>query len=66
MIFILVYAKSFKSFGMLAYRASFCYAVNLKFVQMLSKICFHEFLTTWVRVEIVMCRDSRLVMNSIF
>ena len=35
MIFILVYAESFKSIGMLAYRASFCYAVNLKFVQML-------------------------------
>ena len=31
-----IYAKSFKSIGMLAYRASFCYAVNLKFVQMLS------------------------------
>ena len=36
MIFILVYAESFKSIGMLAYRVSFCYAVNLKFVQMLS------------------------------
>ena len=36
MIFILVYAESFKSIGMLAYRANFCYAVNLKFVQMLS------------------------------
>ena len=35
-IFILVYAESFKSIGMLAYRASFCYAVDLKFVQMLS------------------------------
>ena len=36
MIFILVvYAESFKSIGMLAYRASFCYAVDLKFVQML-------------------------------
>ena len=36
MIFILVvYAKSFESIGMLAYRASFCYAVDLKFVQML-------------------------------
>ena len=35
-IFILVYAKSFKSMGMLAYRARFCYAVDLKFVQMLS------------------------------
>ena len=34
-IFILVYAKSFKSIGMLAYRTSFCYAVNLKFVEML-------------------------------
>ena len=31
MIFILVYAKSFKSIAMLAYRVSFCYAVNLKF-----------------------------------
>ena len=31
-----IYAESFKSIGMLAYRASFCYAVNLKFVQMLS------------------------------
>ena len=30
MIFILVYAKSFKSIG-----ASFCYSVDLKFVQML-------------------------------
>ena len=36
MIFILVYAKSFKSMGMLAYRVRFCYAVDLKFVQMLS------------------------------
>ena len=36
MIFILVYAESFKSIGMLAYTASFCYAVDLKFVQMLS------------------------------
>ena len=36
MIFILVYAESFKSIGMLAYRVSFCYAVDLKFVQMLS------------------------------
>ena len=36
MIFILVYAKSFKSIGMLlAYRVSFCYSVDLKFVQML-------------------------------
>ena len=36
MIFVLVvYAKSFKSIGMLAYRTSFCYAVNLKFVEML-------------------------------
>ena len=35
-IFILVYAESFKSIGMLAYRASFCYAVDLKFVQLLS------------------------------
>ena len=36
MILILVYAEPFKNIGMLAYRASFCYAVNLKFVQMLS------------------------------
>jgi len=36
MIFILVYAESFKSIRMLAYRARFCYAVALKFVQMLS------------------------------
>ena len=36
MIFILVYAESFKSIGMLADRASFCYAVALKFVHMLS------------------------------
>ena len=35
MIFISVYAESFESIGMLAYRASFCYAVDLKFVQML-------------------------------
>ena len=35
MIFILVSAESFKSIGMLAHRASFCYAVNLKFVQIL-------------------------------
>ena len=35
-IFISVYAESFKSIGMLAYRVSFCYAVDLKFVQMLS------------------------------
>ena len=53
MIFILVYAESFKSIRMLAYRVSFCYAV------------FTEFLTAWVHVEIVMC-DSRLVINSIF
>ena len=32
----ILFTKSFKSIGMLAYRASFCYAVNLKFVQMLS------------------------------
>ena len=36
MISILVYAKSFKSIGMLAYRASFCYAGHLKCVQMVS------------------------------
>ena len=36
MIFILVYAKSFESIRMSAYRVSFCYAVDLKFVQMLS------------------------------
>ena len=36
MTLILVYAESFKSIGILAYRASFCYAVDLKFVQMLS------------------------------
>ena len=38
MILILVYAESFKNIGMLATacRASFCYAVDLKFVQMLS------------------------------
>ena len=36
MIFILVYAESFKSIRMSTYRVSFCYAVNLKFVQMLS------------------------------
>ena len=36
MIFILVYAESFKSMRMLAYRARFCYAVDLKFVQTLS------------------------------
>ena len=36
MIFILVYAESFKSIGMLEYKASFCYSVDLKFVQMLS------------------------------
>ena len=29
MIFILVYAKPFKSIGMLAYSASFCYAVDI-------------------------------------
>ena len=34
--YIGIHAKSFKSIGMLAYRASFCYAVDLKFVQMLS------------------------------
>ena len=67
MIFILVYTKSFKSIKMLAYRASFCYVVDLKFVQMLSfrKFVFTKFLTSWVRVEIVMC-DSRMVINSIF
>ena len=32
----ILFTKSFKSIGMLAYRASFCYAVDLKFVQMLS------------------------------
>ena len=31
MIFILVHAQSFKNIRMLAYRARFCYAVNLKF-----------------------------------
>ena len=31
-----IYAESFNSIRMLAYRASFCYAVDLKFVQMLS------------------------------
>ena len=36
MIFILVYAESFKSIRMLAYRASFCYAVDQMLVQMLS------------------------------
>ena len=35
-IYIGIYAESFRSIGMLAYRASFCYAVDLKFVQMLS------------------------------
>ena len=35
MIFILAYAQSFKSIGMLAYRVSFCYAIDLKFVQVL-------------------------------
>ena len=34
--YIGIHAKSFKSIGMLAYRVSFCYAVDLKFVQMLS------------------------------
>ena len=63
-ILILVYAASFKSIRMLAYRASFCCCR--------SKVCsdafinlFSQFLTTQVRVEIVMC-DSRLVINSIF
>ena len=42
MIFMLVYAESFESIGMLAYRASFCYAVDLKFVQMLAYMCFHR------------------------
>ena len=35
MIFILVYAKSFKSIVMSAYKGSFCSAVDLNFVQML-------------------------------
>ena len=35
-IIVLVYAESFKSIGMLANKASFCYAVDLKFVQMLA------------------------------
>ena len=65
-IFILVYAESFKSIGMLAYRASFCYAVDLSSLfSCFCKFVFTEFLTTWVCVQIVMC-NSRMVMNSIF
>ena len=33
---IILCAKSFKSIRILAYKVSFCYAVNLKFLQMLS------------------------------
>ena len=42
-IYIGIYAESFKSIRLLAYtlyRTSFCYAVNLKFVQMLRKFVF--------------------------
>ena len=65
MIFILVYAESFKSIGMLAYRMSFCCCRSKVCSDAFRKFVFTEFLTTWVRVEIVMC-DSRLVINSIF
>ena len=65
MIFILVYAESFKSIGMLAYRVSFCCCRSKVLFRCFRKFVFTEFLTTWVRVEIVMC-DSRLVINSIF
>ena len=65
MILILVYAESFKSIGMLAYRASFCCCRSKVCSDAFRKFVFTEFLTTWVRVEIVMC-DSRLVINSIF
>ena len=59
MIFISVYAEYFKSIQMLAHRASFCYAVDLKldaYVNLFS----HR-----VSYSNIMC-DSRMVINSIF
>ena len=64
-IFIFVYAKSFKSIRMLAYRVSFCCCQSKVGSDAFIKKKITKFLTTWVRVEIVMCNSS-LVINSIF
>jgi len=53
MIFISVYAEHFKSIQMLAHRASFCYAVDLK-------------LDAYVNLFSHPMCDSRMVINSIF
>ena len=65
MIFILVYAESFKSISVLAYRVSFCCCRSKLCSDAFVNLFLTEFLTTWVHVEIVMC-DSKLVIISIY